>query len=87
MKVIDQYIGKKFALYNGDCAEVMKGIPDNSIHYSIFSSPFASLYTYSNSDRDMGNCRTHSEFYDDFRFAVNELTGCSCRGAMCLFTA
>jgi DNA modification methylase len=73
LKVKDQFISKKFALYNGDCVEVMKGIPDNSIHYSIFSPPFASLYTYSNSDRDMGNCRTHSEFYDDFRFAVNEL--------------
>lgn len=73
MKVKDQYISKNFALYNGDYIEVMKGIPDNSIHFSVFSPPFASLYTYSNSERDMGNCRTHSEFYEDFGFAVKEL--------------
>lgn len=73
MKVIDQYQGKNFALYNGDCVEVAKGLPDNSIHYSIFSPPFASLYTYSNSERDMGNCKTDEEFYENFRFLVKEL--------------
>jgi DNA modification methylase len=73
MKVKDQYIGKNFALYNGDCVEVMKGIPDNSIHGEGFSPPFASLYTYSNSDRDMGNAKSNSEFMENFKFAVNEL--------------
>lgn len=53
--------------------EVLKGIPDNSIHYSIFSPPFASLYTYSNSDRDMGNSKTDDEFYEHFTFLVKEL--------------
>lgn len=73
MKVIDQYQGKNFALYNGDCVEVAKGLPDNSIHYSIFSPPFASLYTYSNSERDMGNCKTDEEFYENFSFLIKEL--------------
>lgn len=57
MKVIDQAVGREYAVYNGDSCEVLKGIPDDSIHYSVTSIPFASLYTYSNSDRDMGNCR------------------------------
>lgn len=73
MNVKDQYIGKKFALYNGDCIEVLKGIPDNSIHGEGFSPPFASLYTYSASERDMGNARTNEEFLFNFRFAAEEL--------------
>ena len=60
-------------MYNGDCVEVLKGITDNSIHYSIFSPPFASLYTYSNSDRDMGNSASDNEFYEHFKFLISEL--------------
>ena len=60
-------------MYNGDCVEVLKGITDNSIHYSIFSPPFASLYTYSNSDRDMGNSASDNEFYEHFKFLITEL--------------
>lgn len=73
INVVNQYIGEKCALYNGDSAEILKGIPNNSIHYSIFSPPFASLYTYSNSERDLGNCRTTDEFYQQFKFIVDEL--------------
>lgn len=73
VKTIDQIIEPDFALYNGDCVEVTQGLPDSSVHYSIFSPPFASLYTYSNSDRDMGNCRDDSEFFEHFRFLIREL--------------
>ena len=73
ISVISQIVTDRYALYNGDSCEVLKGIPDNSIHYSIFSPPFASLYTYSNSERDLGNCRTTSEFYEQFMFIVSEL--------------
>lgn len=73
MNVLNQEINEKFSLYNDDSVEVLKGIPDNSIHYSIFSPPFASLYTYSNSDRDMGNSKTDDEFYEHFTFLVKEL--------------
>lgn len=73
MKVKNQYMGKNFALYCGDCIEIMKGIPDNSIHGEGFSPPFASLYTYSASERDMGNARTNEEFLVNFRFAAKEL--------------
>jgi DNA modification methylase len=71
--VIDQAVTERYALYNGDSAEILKGIPDNSIHYSIFSPPFASLYTYSNSERDLGNCRTTAEFYQQFKYIVDDL--------------
>lgn len=73
MKVINQVIEEKYSLYQGDCVEVLKGIPSNSIHYSIFSPPFSSLYTYSNSDRDMGNCKDDSQFYKQFKFLIKEL--------------
>lgn len=72
MNVLNQTIGERFAVYNGDCVEVLKGIPDNSIHYSITSIPFASLYTYSNSERDMGNCRSYGEFEKQYQFLGKE---------------
>lgn len=65
--------GENFLIRLGDCVEKIKDIKDNSIHYSIYSPPFASLYTYSNSERDMGNCKTHSEFYQHFRYLAKEL--------------
>lgn len=73
VKCKNQYVGNGFALYNGDSCEVMKVIPDNSIHYSIFSPPFAQLYVYSNSVRDLGNCRSTTEFYEQFEYILKEL--------------
>ncbi len=73
MKCINQSIGDGYALYHGDCVDVVSGLPDRSVDYSIFSPPFASLYTYSNSPRDMGNCRTHEEFFDHFGHLIVEL--------------
>ncbi|MDE2470184.1 MAG: site-specific DNA-methyltransferase, partial [Bradyrhizobium sp.] len=73
MNCIDQASGDGFTLYHGDCVEVVAGLPDRSIDYSIFSPPFASLYTYSNSPRDMGNCRSDAEFFAHFAFLIREL--------------
>lgn len=73
MNCIDQTIGEDFALYHGDCVEVLRGIPDASIGYAIFSPPFSSLYTYSNSPRDMGNCRSDAEFFEHFGYLIAEL--------------
>lgn len=73
MNCIAQDIAPNFALYRGDCVEVLRGIPDQSFHYSIFSPPFASLYTYSNSPRDMGNCRSRKEFFEQFDYLIAEL--------------
>lgn len=70
--VVDQYISDKVALYNADCVEVAQGLPDNSIDYQIFSPPFSSLYTYSASERDMGNCRDTTEFYAHYINLVKE---------------
>lgn len=73
MNVMQQHITDKFALYNGDSAEVLKGIPSDSIHYQIYSPPFSSLYTYSNSERDLGNCRSNEEFFEQYRYIGIEL--------------
>lgn len=73
MKILDQRIEEFYSLYHGDSCEVLKGIPDDSIHYTLFSPPFSSLYTYSNSDRDMGNSKNDDEFYQHFEFLVKEL--------------
>jgi len=73
MNVLNQVIDEKYAVYNGDSCEVVKNIPDNSIHYTLFSPPFASLYTYSNSDRDMGNSKGDDEFYNHFKYLAKEL--------------
>jgi superfamily II DNA or RNA helicase len=71
--VTDHKSGDNWDLYMGDCVESIKQIDADSIHYSIFSPPFASLYTYSNSDRDMGNSRNDQEFFDHFVFLAQEL--------------
>lgn len=73
VNVIDQAITNRYALYHGDSVEITKDIPDNSIHYTIFSPPFSQLYVYSNSDRDMGNCKGDDEFYNHFKYLAKEL--------------
>jgi DNA modification methylase len=73
MNCIDQALTNKYAIYHGDCVEVLRGLPAHSIGYSIFSPPFASLYTYSNSPRDMGNVKTYGEFFANFNFLIVEL--------------
>ena len=65
--------GKKFTLYLGDCVEVVRKLPDASVGFSVFSPPFASLYTYSASDRDMGNSKDYDEFSKHFEFLAHEL--------------
>lgn len=72
MNILDQVITDDYSIYNADCVEVAKGLPDNSIDFSVYSPPFSSLYTYSNSDRDMGNSKSDEEFYEHFRFLVKE---------------
>lgn len=77
-RTVDSYAkdtksGKDWTMHLGDCVEVLRGMPDNSLHYSVFSPPFASLYTYSASDRDLGNCKDHEEFFAHFKFVIAEL--------------
>jgi len=73
MNCIEQTVTDQWTLMNGDCVEVLRGLPAHSIDYSIFSPPFASLYTYSNSPRDMGNVRNDAEFFEHFSHLIAEL--------------
>ncbi len=70
---LGQTITDRAALYHGDSIEVLRGLPSDSIDYMIFSPPFASLYTYSNSERDLGNCKSRDEFFEHYRFIASEL--------------
>lgn len=73
MAVIDQEITNRYALYCGDCCEVMPTLPDGSVHLSIYSPPFCGMYNYSSSPRDLSNCRSYEEFFEHYRFVVEEI--------------
>ena len=83
MNVKNQYISESAALYNGDCIEVIKDIPDNSVHFPIFSPPFSNYYIYSDSLRDMGNCKDDDEFFKNFDFLIPELLRITVPGRLC----
>jgi DNA modification methylase len=71
--VIDQAHGDGWSLFNGDSAEVLPGLPDQSIDLAVFSPPFSLLYTYSATDRDLGNSATDDQFWQHFGFISSEL--------------
>lgn len=73
MNILDQYQTDRYSLFNGDTTEIITAFPDNSMGMEIFSPPFSSLYTYSNSDRDLGNSRNDEEFFTHFEFISKEL--------------
>lgn len=81
--ILNQIAGDSFHIYNGDCCEVATGMPHDCVGFSIFSPPFASLYTYSDSERDMGNCRSDSEFFQHFKFLITELLRVTQPGRCC----
>lgn len=83
MKVLDQREGEDWMLYRGDAVEVVQGLPDDSIGLSVFSPPFSSLYTYSDSDRDMGNCSDDSEFFQHYAHLLPELYRATRPGRLC----
>lgn len=68
-----EYEGQNYGLYVGDCVEILAGMPDNSIDLAVFSSPFSSLYIYSESERDMGNSASHDEFLRHHAYMAREL--------------
>lgn len=73
MAVIDQVINEQYAIYNGDCCEVLATVPDQSVHLSIYSPPFADLYNYSSSERDLSNCRDYGEFLQHYSYVVTHM--------------
>jgi DNA modification methylase len=66
-------ITDRYAIYHGDCIEVMKGLPNESVHFSIYSPPFAGLYVYSSNERDISNCQNYEQFYDHYSYVVAEV--------------
>lgn len=82
MAVNNQVITDKYALYEGDCVEVIKGLKAKSVHFSIYSPPFAGLYHYSSSEHDMSNCRSYDEFMDHYGFLVSEIARVTKPGRM-----
>lgn len=83
MAILNQTITSKFAAYHGDCIEVMAELPDESVHLSIFSPPFADLYCYSDSERDLGNCENYEVFFEQFSFVVQNLRRLTKPGRVC----
>jgi len=83
MNVLGQDFGKDWVLYQGDCVEVSKGLPDASMHFSIFSPPFSNLYIYSDSGNDMGNAVNDDEFFRHFDFLIPELLRITKPGRLC----
>jgi hypothetical protein len=82
MAVLDQKIGDQYAIYNGDCIEVMKALPDASMHLSVYSPPFGGLYHYSSDDRDLSNCKDYAEFFEHYTFVVREIARLTMPGRM-----
>lgn len=70
---MEQVLTDQYALYNGDCCDLMPSIPDASIHLSVYSPPFCGLYHYSSSERDMSNCRNRDEFMEHYAFLVEHI--------------
>lgn len=75
--------GKNWTMHNGDCVRITATLPDNSIGFSVFSPPFADLFTYSNDIQDMGNCGDLSEFMEQFDFLIEQLTRITMPGRHC----
>ena len=72
MNVLHSTVTDRFALYHADTVDVARGLPDKSVDFSVFSPPFASLYTYSNSPRDMGNVKDDAEFFAHYDFLIEQ---------------
>ncbi len=82
MAVIAQEIADRYALYHGDCIDVMATLPDASIHLSVYSPPFAGLYHYSSSERDLSNCASYEQFFEHYGFVVREIARLTMPGRM-----
>ncbi len=82
MAVNDQRVTDAYAIYNGDCIEVMQGLPNDSIHLSVYSPPFGGLYHYSSNERDLSNCDDYDTFFEHYTFVVRELARITLPGRM-----
>src|SRR5574341_1151552 len=83
MNVINQEFGNDWVLYNGDCVEVIKNIPDNSVDFSIYSPPFSTLYIYTDLPQDMGNSENDEQFFEHYQHLLPELLRITKPGRLC----
>lgn len=84
MLCLDQWHGENASFYNGDCVEITRQMPDNSVDMILYSPPFSSVYTYSGSLRDMGNCDSDEEFLAQYAHLVTELYRLLRPGRICV---
>ena len=82
-KCIEHKVTEEYALYLGDSCEVIAGVPDDSLHLSVFSPPFADLYSYSSSTRDMGNSKSYADFFEQFGIIIQHLFRAIAPGRIC----
>lgn len=82
MAIAEQVVTDGYALYSGDCMEVLAAMPKDSVHLSVYSPPFAGLYHYSSSERDLSNCRDYDEFFTHYEYVVKELARVTIPGRM-----
>lgn len=73
IRCLNESHGERFALYHGDCVEIMAQLPSESVDLSIYSPPFSNLFCYSDSERDMGNASDDDDFFARYGFAIREL--------------
>lgn len=83
VKVVSQTLEDQWALYNADCVDVTSGLPEGTIHYTVFSPPFASLYMFSDDPRDMSNCTDDQTFWTHFQHLIAELYRVTMPGRLC----
>lgn len=86
-KVADQEHGDGWTLYHGDCVDVVSGLPDNSVGLTVYSPPFCSLYTFSDSERDMSNCASDATFWEQYKFLARDLFRATVPGRVCAIHA
>jgi len=82
MAVAHQVVTPNYALYQGDCIEVMQSLPSESVHLSIYSPPFGGLYVYSSDERDLSNALNRDEFFEHYAYVVREIHRLTMPGRM-----
>ncbi|MBA2526589.1 MAG: site-specific DNA-methyltransferase [Pyrinomonadaceae bacterium] len=82
MAIKEQLVSSDYAIYNGDCVDVMADMPAESVHLSIYSPPFGGLYQYSSDEADLSNCVDHDEFFEHYGFVIKEMHRVTMPGRM-----
>ena len=82
MALHDQVLTDQYALYNGDCMDVMRQLPDASVHLSVYSPPFGGIYTYSSDDRDLSNYASQDGFWEHYGYIAKEISRITMPGRM-----